>query len=99
MPQVSSAVPRPTVRPLLVGWLAALATVTIWAFWIVGTRHAVTNDLPPAAIGLLRFGVPALLLAPISWRTGLFPKELTFLKGLGLLASGAPFFLVVALGM
>jgi drug/metabolite transporter (DMT)-like permease len=59
----------------------------------------VTHDLPPAAIGLLRFGVPALLLLPISWRIGLFPKGLGFRKGLGLLGSGAPFFLIVALGM
>jgi drug/metabolite transporter (DMT)-like permease len=59
----------------------------------------VTNDLPPAAVGLLRFGVPALLLAPISWRTGLFPQGLTIPKALGLFGSGAPFFLIVALGM
>jgi drug/metabolite transporter (DMT)-like permease len=90
---------RPSARPLLVGWLAALATVTIWALWAVATRHAVTHDLPPAAIGLLRFGVPALLLAPVAWRTGLFPKGLGILKGLGLLGSGAPFFLIVAAGM
>ncbi|UVF19792.1 DMT family transporter [Microvirga terrae] len=83
----------------LTGWLAAFATVTIWAVWAVATRHAVTHDLPPAAIGLLRFGVPALLLLPISARTGLFPKGLGIVKSLGLLGSGAPFFLIVALGM
>jgi drug/metabolite transporter (DMT)-like permease len=73
--------------------------VTIWAVWAVATRHAVTHDLPPAALGLVRFGVPALLLIPISGRIGLFPKGLGIVKGLGLLGSGAPFFLVVALGM
>lgn len=94
------ACPSPSqTRPALLGWLAALATVTIWAVWAVATRHAVTHDLPPAAVGLLRFGVPALMLLPISWRTGLLPKGLGFLKGLGLLGSGAPFFLTVALGM
>lgn len=86
-------------RPALLGWVAAFATVTIWAVWAVATRHGVTHDLPPAAIGLLRFGVPALLLLPISRRIGLFPKGLGFLKGLALLGSGAPFFLIVALGM
>jgi len=45
-------------RPALIGWLAVLATVTIWAVWAVATRHAVTHDLPPSAVGLLRFGVP-----------------------------------------
>ena len=87
------------VRPALIGWLAVLATVTIWAVWAVATRHAVTHDLPPSAVGLLRFGVPALLLLPFAWRSGLFPKGLGLPKALGLLGSGAPFFLIVALGM
>ena len=87
------------VRPALIGWLAVLATVTIWAVWAVATRHAVTHDLPPSAIGLLRFGVPALLLLPFAWRSGLSPKGLELPKALGLLDSGAPFFLIVALGM
>jgi drug/metabolite transporter (DMT)-like permease len=99
MSDLARSAPRARTRPALIGWLAAFATVTIWAVWAVGTRHAVTHDLPPAAVGLLRFGVPALLLLPVSWRTGLFPKELGFLKGLGLLGSGAPFFLIVASGM
>ncbi|MEE1613086.1 DMT family transporter [Microvirga sp. CF3016] len=99
MSDLACPAPRARRRPALIGWLAALATVTIWAVWAVATRHAVTHDLPPAALGLVRFGVPALLLIPISWRIGLFPKGLGIVKGLGLLGSGAPFFLVVALGM
>ncbi len=99
MSDLACPAPQARTRPALTGWLAAFVTVTIWAVWAVATRHAVTHDLPPAAIGLLRFGVPALLLLPISWRIGLFPKGLGFWKGLGLLGSGAPFFLVVALGM
>jgi drug/metabolite transporter (DMT)-like permease len=86
-------------RGVLLGWIAALATVTIWAIWMIATRHAVTHDLPPAAVGLLRFAVPALVLGPLVWRKGLFPKGLSPLAGLGLLGSGAPFFLVVASGM
>jgi drug/metabolite transporter (DMT)-like permease len=99
MSDLAESSPRAKHRPALIGWLAAFATVTIWAVWAVATRHAVTHDLPPAAVGLLRFGVPALLLLPISWRIGLFPKGLGLRKGLGLLGSGAPFFLTVALGM
>lgn len=99
MSDVACATPAPQARHTLLGWIAALATVTIWALWAVGTRHAVTHDLPPAAIGLVRFSVPALVLLPFSWRAGLFPKGLSLIKGLGLLGSGAPFFLIVALGM
>ncbi|NBJ12944.1 DMT family transporter [Microvirga arsenatis] len=67
MSDIARALPHSSTRPALPGWLAALATVTIWAAWAVGTRHAVTHELPPAALGLLRFGIPALLLAPIAW--------------------------------
>lgn len=84
---------------MLVGWLAILVTVVIWALWMVGTRHAVTHDLKPTAIGLVRFGVPALVLAPLWWRAGLFPRGLKPLVGLSLLGSGAPFFLTVATAM
>ncbi len=94
----SRPLPAAPSRTLL-AWLAALTTVVIWALWIVGTRHAVTHDLPPAAIGLLRFGVPAIVLAPVWWRIGLVPSSLPPLVALGLLGSGAPFFLIVATGM
>lgn len=86
-------------RSPLLGWIAGLVTVIIWAFWMVGTRHAVTHDLPPAAVGIVRFAVPALLLAPAVWRRGFWPKDLPFRTKLGLLCSGAPFFLIVATGM
>lgn len=99
MSDMTHALPASTAKSVLPGWLAALATVTIWAVWVVGTRHAVTHHLPPAAVGVLRFGVPALLFAPIVWRTGPFPKGLSVTKGLGLFGSGAPFFLTVAFGM
>ena len=95
-----SAPARPSApdRPFT-AWSAALATVVIWALWMVGTRHAVTHDLPPSAIGILRFGVPALVLAPVWWRRGLVPRGVPPLAALGLLGSGAPFFLIVATGM
>ena len=99
MTDIASSPGPMAVRRPFIGWIAALATVTIWAVWIVGTRHAVTHDLGPAAVGLLRFAVPALVLAPVAWRIGLFPRGVSPLKALGLLGSGAPFFLTVALGM
>jgi drug/metabolite transporter (DMT)-like permease len=80
-------------------WSAALATVIIWAFWMIGTRHAVTHSLTPAAIGLLRFATPALVLAPVWWRIGLFPRGLRPITALGLLGSGVPFFFIVATAM
>jgi len=81
------------------GFAAALATVTIWAGWVVGTRHA-AQTLDIAAVGILRFGIPALLLMPFWLRTGLFPPGVPKRVLLAIVAgSGLPFFLVVANGM
>jgi drug/metabolite transporter (DMT)-like permease len=40
-----------------------------------------------------------LLLLPVIWQIGLFPKGLTLPRALGLFGAGAPFFLIVAMGM
>ncbi len=91
----------PARRTFWIGVSAALLTVTIWAGWIVATRHAVIGSLSPQSLGLLRFGVAAIILSPVLWRSGVLPRES---KTIGLLAlcvlgAGAPFFLVVATGM
>lgn len=87
-------------KPELVGAALALVTLVIWAVWIVGTRQAVTVDLPLAWIGILRFGIPTIVLLPFWWRVGLFPagvdKRLIALMVGG---AGAPFLLVTATGM
>src|SRR5260221_1366058 len=76
---------------------AALATVTIWAGWIIATRFAGAHAIDPITIGLLRYGPPALVLAPIWWRCGLLPRccpwWVTAIMGVG---SGAPFLLLAA---
>lgn len=83
----------------VVGYAAGLATIVIWAAWIVGTRHA-SRSLDLSTVGLLRYGVPALLLLPVWWRTGLVPRGVPRLPLLALVVcGGAPFFLVVATGM
>lgn len=89
----------PASRKLLIGTAAALGAVTIWAAWIVGTRHAVTHALDPLAMGFLRFAVPALVFAPVWWRIGLWPRSLPFPSTFGLMGSGAPFFVIVAFAM
>lgn len=92
-------------RPLIplsnaaIGTAAALGAVGIWAGWIVATRHAVAHALDPAAVGLLRFAVPALVLAPVWWRIGLKPQGLSIPTMAALLCFGAPFFLVAGYAM
>jgi drug/metabolite transporter (DMT)-like permease len=85
-------------RDVVIGSAAAIFAVTIWAAWIVGTRHAVTGTLPPEAVGLLRMAVPALLFAPIWLRTGLAPRGKVLLVALCVLGAGAPFFIIVSTG-
>jgi drug/metabolite transporter (DMT)-like permease len=86
-------------RDILIGTGAAIVAVTIWAAWIVGTRHAVTGALPPEAVGLLRMIVPALLFAPVWLRVGIAPRGIRHLVALCVLGAGAPFFIIVATGM
>jgi len=78
-----------------IGVLAGIGAVLIWAVWIVATRYAVGHALEPGAVGLLRFAVPALVFAPVWWRTGPIPKGVPPRVLLALLGFGAPFFLLV----
>jgi drug/metabolite transporter (DMT)-like permease len=82
-----------------IGIAAALGAVAIWAGWIVATRHAVGHSLEPAAVGLLRFATPALVFAPVWWRTGVKPKGLSWPMMAALLGFGAPFFLIAGYAM
>ncbi|MGH6861957.1 MAG: DMT family transporter [Phyllobacterium sp.] len=56
------------------GHAGALLTVFIWATWIIATRHSAGTQLGTIDLGLLRYGLPALVLAPVWWRTGLLPR-------------------------
>ncbi len=82
------------------GVIAAVVTVLIWSLWIVTTRQAATVHLPVAWLGLIRFAVPALALAPFWWRHGLLPRGVPVrLVAMMVAGAGAPFFVLVASGM
>jgi drug/metabolite transporter (DMT)-like permease len=87
-------------RNYLRGAVFGLAAVSIWAGWSAMTRLAVTTSLDAWDIPALRFGVAALLLLPIVIRRGLALDRLGWL-GLGglIVGTGAPYALVVALGL
>src|SRR5262245_34475472 len=92
---------RPAVsRSAAIGFATALIAAVIWAFWIVATRQGVLTHLPVVWLGLFRFAVPAIALAPFWWRVGLIPRGLDWrLVALMVAGAGAPYFLVVATGM
>ena len=91
--------PLPGSGRSALGALSALSVVLIWASWLVSTRHSVGAGLGPLDLSLLRYGIPALVLAPVWWRTGLFPKGAMGPLAMMVLGSGAPFFQIVAFGM
>ncbi len=70
---------------------AALAAVLFWSGWIVDTRHAATADLSPATLALIRFAVPAVVLAPAWTRVGLVPRGRLLPCLLCFIGSGASF--------
>lgn len=75
------------------GYIGGTVTVLIWASWILATRHSAATPLGTIDIGLIRYGVPAIVLAPVWWRMGLLPKSVPFhLLALMVAGSGALFF-------
>jgi drug/metabolite transporter (DMT)-like permease len=66
----------------------------------VGTRQAATVSLPIAWLGMFRFVIPAIVLAPFWWRSGLWPKGVDKrLLAIIVAGAGGPFLVVAAFGM
>lgn len=86
-----------TSNPLAAGYAGAAVTVLIWATWVVATRHTAATPLGTIDIGLIRYGVPAILLAPVWLRTGLLPKGVPLRLVVVMVAgAGALFFQITA---
>jgi drug/metabolite transporter (DMT)-like permease len=82
------------------GVAAMLVAVTIWAGWIVLVRATVGAGLSPLDIALMRYGVPALLLAPLWLRRGPAPRGVALWRIAAItLGWGAPFALFAAQGL
>ncbi len=77
----------------------ALVAVTIWAAWLPATRIAIEDGLTGTDIALLRYGVPATMLAPLCWRIGLLPRGVPLSSVAMMFCWGAPFVLFVTAGM
>lgn len=75
-------------NPVVAGYVGGVVTVLIWALWVLATRHTAATPLGTIDIGLIRYGVPAILLAPIWLRTGLLPKNVP-LKLIAVMVAGA----------
>lgn len=69
-PPASEAAPP---AGLAKGYAAIIFAIIIWSGWIVATRHQV-HVATPLDISLLRYCLPALVLAPVWLRRGIVPR-------------------------
>jgi drug/metabolite transporter (DMT)-like permease len=70
------------------GYAGGIVTVLIWANWILATRESASTNLGTIDIGLIRYGIPAVVLAPVWLKTGLLPKTVPW-KILAVMIAGA----------
>jgi drug/metabolite transporter (DMT)-like permease len=82
-----------------IGIAAALSTVLITIGWTLATRSGVTTTLSPPDLAVLRYGVPALVLAPVWLRHGIVPPPgQRWLTAVMVLGGGLPFALIAMAG-
>lgn len=84
---------------LFIGTAAAVVAAVLGSAWQLLTRYGVTTILGPMEIAVLRYGIPALLLAPVVYRVGLKPRGVPAWR-LAVMAAGGglPFGLLVFTG-
>ncbi|MEY9874933.1 drug/metabolite transporter (DMT)-like permease [Streptacidiphilus sp. MAP12-33] len=84
------------------GVAALLATVCLWSAFALSDRALAVSSLRPADAALIRFGLPALVLAPALWRRrGQFTRAagLRWAPALKIvLGGGIPFYLAATYG-
>lgn len=74
-------------RRIILGLLAAAATVAIWGSWSAFSRMGAQRlDLP--VLVFIRFIIPPLILFPVVWRTGLLPKGVSWPVLAAMIAGG-----------
>jgi len=89
---------RPRGRAAGIAWAAL--TVSIFSGWFVITRFSVTRELRIWDITALRFGIGALLLAPVLIRNrARLPRAAWRMGFVFAVLWGVPFVLLVALGL
>jgi drug/metabolite transporter (DMT)-like permease len=79
-------------RMRALGLFAALATVTIWAAFLLVTRFAVQGDFTVEEILILRIVPGALVMAPVMWRLGVIPHGQSWPRALMLMVGASAVF-------
>jgi len=81
------------------GYASILTAVVIWAGWMVATRFAVNESIAPLDLAMLRYGVPAICLAPWWWQCGILPRQTPLWALAMMMGWGAPFVIFMAMAM
>lgn len=82
------------------GLLAALATVTIWAAFMLVTRFAVQGSFTVEELLILRLVPGALVMAPFMWRLGVIPRGQSWSRAAMLMVGASAVFpFVVSMGL
>lgn len=97
---MATSTAEPKTFSIFWGYAGVIFAVLIWSGWIIATRDSVTRNLLPIDISILRYGVPALFLAPIWLKKGLFPKgESPLLLAIMTIGWGGPFVYLISSGL
>lgn len=87
-------------RTRALGLVAALATVTIWASFMLVTRFAVQGSFTVEELLVLRLVPGALVMAPVMWRLGVMPRGQSWPRAAMLMVgASAAFPFVVSKGL
>lgn len=87
-------------RNRILGLTAALATVTIWASFMLVTRFAVTSSFTVEELLFLRLVPGAIVMAPVMWKLGVMPRGQSWPRALLLMfGASAVFPWVVSKGL
>lgn len=86
-------------RNLCTGLLAAAAAALVGSAWQLVSRHGVTTTLGPMELASMRYGIPALLLAPLWFgKRRIAPGASRLARVLLVAGGGLPFGLLVLAG-
>lgn len=81
------------------GLLAALGAAIVGSGWQLATRHGVSTTLGPLELAVLRYCIPALILAPIWFRGPMvLPAVRPYTQVLLVIGGGMPFGMMVIAG-
>lgn len=81
------------------GYACIFIAVAIWGGWMAATRFAVNEAIAPLDLAFLRYGVPAVMLAPYWVPRGIVPKDVPRWTLIAMMGWGAPFVILMAMAM